>query len=142
MSDTSDAFIMGIIALNVTCVALTFVDMPQWLVTMLFYLNIIFTTIFAIETVAKMTALGIKAYFMDRWCSFDFFVAFLSLVQIGIEVWTSSDIPAVNLLRVFRVARIFRLVPKVRADTLCWCMLLGYACWTSQVSSSSTRESV
>ena len=115
MSGKFDAFIMGIIALNVACLALNHVGMPQWLTSMLVVLNIVFTAIFAIEAVAKMLALGVKEYFLDRWCSFDFFVAFLSLVQIAIDLWTSSDIPAVNLLRVFRVARIFRLVPKVRA---------------------------
>lgn len=113
MSDGFDAFIMGIIALNVTCLALNHVGMPAWLNEMLFILNILFTAIFTVEAAAKMAALGVKEYFLDRWCSFDFFVAALSLVQIAIDVWSAADIPAVNLLRVFRVARIFRLVPKV-----------------------------
>ena len=113
MSQTFDAFIMAIIGLNVACLALNYVDMPLWLVDTLFWLNIVFTSIFGLEAVAKLVALGVKPYFLDRWCAFDFFVALLSLVQIAIDIWTSSDIPAVNLLRVFRVARIFRLVPKV-----------------------------
>lgn len=121
MDDRFDAFIMGIIGLNVACLALNHVGMPGWLTETLAVLNILFTVIFAVEAAAKMIALGVKEYFMDRWCSFDFFVAALSLVQIAIDVWTSSDIPAVNLLRVFRVARIFRLVPKVR-PRLAYCL--------------------
>ena len=114
MSDTFDAFIMTIIALNILALALNYVGMPAWLVAALFWLNLVFTAIFLLEAAAKMVALGVAPYLRDRWCAFDCFVAVLSLIQIAIDVWTSSDIPAVNLLRVFRVARIFRLVPKVR----------------------------
>ena len=116
MSDGFDAFIMGVIALNVGCLALTYVGAPLWLTRALDWLNIVFTFTFAIEAVAKMIALGLKSYFQDRWCMFDCLVATLSLVQIAIDKWTTSDIPAISLLRVFRVTRIFRLIPKVRPD--------------------------
>ena len=116
MSDSFDAFIMGVIVLNVGCLALTYVGAPLWLTRALDWLNIIFTFTFAIEAVAKMIALGLKSYFQDRWCMFDCLVATLSLVQIAIDKWTTSDIPAISLLRVFRVTRIFRLIPKVRPD--------------------------
>jgi hypothetical protein len=113
MSNAFDAFIMGIIALNVFCLTLIYVDMPTWLVGTLFWLNFAFTCIFTLEAAAKVIALGVKPYFMDKWCAFDFLVAILSLLQLAIDIWTTSNIPAVNLLRVFRVARIFKLVPKV-----------------------------
>eukprot|EP00892_Ulva_mutabilis_P001295 jgi/Ulvmu1/11166/UM072_0002.1 len=114
MSDTFESIIMGIILLNVACLAINGVNMPEALVRTLTWLNIAFTTIFLLEAAAKMVALGIKQYFQDRWCMFDFAVAMVSAMQIVIELSRESDIPAVNLLRVFRVARIFRLVPKAK----------------------------
>lgn len=113
MSDAFESIIMGIILLNVACLAINGVNMPAALVSTLKWLNIAFTTIFMLEAGAKMIALGVKQYFRDRWCMFDFAVAIVSVMQIVIEMSRDSDIPAVNLLRVFRVARIFRLVPKV-----------------------------
>ena len=113
MSDAFDAFIMLMILMNVACLAITHVDMVLWLHDTLFWLNVIFTTVFCVEAIAKITALGPVSYFMDRWCIFDCLVAALSVVQIAIDVWTTSDVPAINLLRVFRVTRIFRLIPKV-----------------------------
>lgn len=114
MSDTFESIIMGIILLNVACLAINGVNMPVALISTLSWLNIAFTSIFLLEAAAKMVALGMKQYFQDRWCMFDFAVALLSAMQIIIEMSRKSDIPAVNLLRVFRVARIFRLVPKAR----------------------------
>lgn len=118
MSDAFESIIMGIILLNVACLAINGVNMPTALVSTLKFLNIAFTTIFMLEAAAKMVALGVKQYFQDRWCMFDFAVAIVSVMQIIIEMSRESDIPAVNLLRVFRVARIFRLVPKVRQEFL------------------------
>jgi hypothetical protein len=127
MSNAFDAFIMVIIALNVLCLTLVHVDMPQWLVTTLFWLNFAFTCIFTLEAAARIVALGFKPYFTDRWFAFDFLVAALSLVQIAIDIWTNSNIPAVNLLRVFRVARIFKLVPKVQTPLPCsYSMLMHF----------------
>jgi Ion transport protein len=113
MSDLFEKLIMGIILINVACLAIVSVEMPQTLVKILSWANVAFTVIFATEAVLKMIALGIKPYFRDQWCFFDFIVALSSVVQLVIEKRTDSNVPAVNLMRVFRVARIFRLVPKV-----------------------------
>lgn len=113
ISDTFESIIMLIILLNVACLAMTYVGMPSALINVLFWLNVLFTIIFILEVIFKLMGLGFKQYFQDRWCIFDCFVAILSVTQIAIDVLGDSDIPAVNLLRVFRVVRIFRLVPKV-----------------------------
>lgn len=104
---------MALILINIACLAMYHVEMPDGLTVALFWLNVAFTVIFLVEVVVKLIGLGIKQYFQDRWCLFDFFVALLSLVQIAIDMSVKSDVPAVNLLRVFRVVRVFRLVPKV-----------------------------
>ena len=104
---------MALILINIACLAMHHVGMPHALTVALFWLNVAFTVIFLLEVIVKLVGLGIKQYFQDRWCLFDFFVAMLSLVQIAIDISVKSDVPAVNLLRVFRVVRVFRLVPKV-----------------------------
>jgi voltage-gated sodium channel len=114
ISDTFESIIMIIILLNVACLAMNYVGMPSELIKALFWLNLVFAVIFVLEVVAKLIGLGFKQYFRDRWCIFDCIVAVLSVIQIAIDMLAKSDIPAVNLLRVFRVVRIFRLVPKVR----------------------------
>lgn len=113
VSDTFETIIMSFILLNIACLAMYHVGMPLALTTTLFWLNVAFTVIFIMEVIVKLIGLGIKQYFQDRWCMFDFIVALLSLVQIAIDITAKSDVPAVNLLRVFRVVRVFRLVPKV-----------------------------
>jgi hypothetical protein len=113
VSDAFETFIMALILINIACLAVYHVGMPNALTITLFWLNVAFTIIFLFEAIVKLIGLGIKQYFQDRWCIFDFFVAILSVVQIIIDFLQTSDVPAVNLLRVFRVVRVFRLVPKV-----------------------------
>lgn len=113
-SNTFESIIMGLILINVACLAMHHVGMAEELTKTIFWLNVAFTIIFLMEVVVKLIGLGVKQYFHDRWCMFDFSVAMLSAAQIAIDVAAKSDVPAVNLLRVFRVVRVFRLVPKVR----------------------------
>ena len=69
----------------------------------------VFLGIFSLEAVLKLYGLGITMYFREGWNIFDFiivigswFAAVVSLVG-GIEI-------RLTLLRVFRVARVFRLI--------------------------------
>jgi hypothetical protein len=48
----------------------------------------------------------------DAWCRFDVVVVVVSIVGAGIDLGTPSDLSFLPLIRVLRVARIFRLVPK------------------------------
>jgi Ion transport protein len=112
-SDTFETIIMGLVMLNIACLAIHHVGMSDALNSALFWLSIAFTVIFTVEVVVKLIGLGTKQYFQDRWCMFDFFVTVLSLVQIAVDIAAKNNVPAFNLLRVFRVARVFRLVPKV-----------------------------
>ena len=113
MSDTFDAFIMAVIALNTVCLGLVYVDMPLWFEATLSWLNFSFTVVFCIEAVAKITALGPRSYFTDRWCIFDFVVAALALGQLALDQVSTDEIPGISALRIVRIVRIFRLIPKV-----------------------------
>jgi hypothetical protein len=112
-SDTFETIIMVLVMLNIACLAVYHVGMSEALTVLLFWISMTFTVIFTIEVIVKLIGLGIKQYFRDPWCMFDFFVTLLSLVQIPLDVAAKQSVPAFNLLRVFRVARVFRLVPKV-----------------------------
>lgn len=48
----------------------------------------------------------------DPWCRFDMLVVALSIIGVGIDLATPSNLQFLPLLRVLRVVRIFRLVPK------------------------------
>jgi hypothetical protein len=109
-SDTFETIIMVLVMLNIACLAVYHVGMSEALTVLLFWISMTFTVIFTIEVIVKLIGLGIKQYFRDPWC---IFVTLLSLVQIPLDVAAKQSVPAFNLLRVFRVARVFRLVPKV-----------------------------
>ena len=79
--------------------------------------NVVFTGIFLVEAILKLIAIGPKWYFRDRMNSFDFLVVVASIATIAVDF--KSGRPAaegggagVNLLRVLRVARLFRLIRK------------------------------
>lgn len=48
----------------------------------------------------------------DTWCRFDVVVVIVSIIGAGIDLGTPSNLQFLPLIRVLRVVRIFRLVPK------------------------------
>merc|ERR1719473_2523850 len=67
----------------------------------------------------KWVGLGMKQYFKDPWCMFDFILVLISLVDIIITIISMGSDSEVELpfpaavvrcLRLFRVARILRIV--------------------------------
>ena len=50
----------------------------------------------------------------DKWNIFDFFMVLLSVASVLLDFFTSADLSFMPLLRVLRVARIFRLIPKAK----------------------------
>ena len=71
----------------------------------------VFSMIYYIECIIKMTALGCKGYFADAWCTFDFFLVCTSLLdQFASELLEQYlPIPPM-LLRVMRILRILRIL--------------------------------
>lgn len=113
-TDTFDAFIMAMIMCNVLFMSMEHYEMtPVW-VAATTNANYFFTALFSLEALMKLTAMGVVGYFRDAWNSFDFTVVTISLVGIFLEKVLSTNVSVVSLLRVFRVARIFRLIPKAK----------------------------
>ena len=81
-------------------------DMSSDMKSTLFWANIFFIIIFVFEFLLKIIALFPKFYFAEPWNVFDFIVVVISIVFVG---W-DTDLINPTLLRVLRIARLFRLV--------------------------------
>ena len=73
----------------------TFVLMLKWyrqktaIENSLEVLNILFTIIFCLEAVIRVSAIGFQNYFKDNWNIFDFIIALGSLIGILMNQLTS-----------------------------------------------------
>eukprot|EP00466_Bigelowiella_natans_P004329 jgi/Bigna1/69667/fgenesh1_pg.9_\ len=75
-----------------------------------FMSNIFFNVIFSLEVVIKLSAWGCRMYFSSGWNIFDFVVVLISLGSYGL-----ADGGGLSALRLFRLARLFRVVARVKA---------------------------
>ena len=50
----------------------------------------------------------------DKWCAFDALVVAVSIAGVGIDLGTEADLAFLPLLRMLRVARVFRLIPRAK----------------------------
>jgi hypothetical protein len=67
-----DLIISGVIGLNVVTMSLEFYSMPPILIDILDVFNYIFTLIFLIEAIMRITALGFVRYIKERYFLFGF----------------------------------------------------------------------
>jgi hypothetical protein len=101
-----DLVIMAIICLNITFMAAEHFGQPASLTTALKIANKTFISIFVLEALLKIAALGPRHYFASAWNRFDSFIVVISLPDLfGVEIGIGATV-----LRVFRVFRIFKLV--------------------------------
>ena len=76
---------------------------------MLKIFNYFFTTVFIVESAAKLVALGVRRHIHDRWNQLDVAIVILSLAGIILEEMESNVIPInPTIIRVMRVLRIAR----------------------------------
>ncbi|CAF5142479.1 unnamed protein product, partial [Rotaria sp. Silwood1] len=105
-----DLIIAAVIGLNVVTMSLEFYLMPPAFDLALDYCNYVFTTVFIIESISKIIALGPLRYFKDKWNQLDITIVILSIAGIVLEKMNSGHILPINptLIRVMRVLRIAR----------------------------------
>lgn len=60
-----------------------------------------------------LAAVG-SAMLQDGWCQFDLFVVSVSIVGVAIDLGTTQNLQFLPLIRVMRVARVFKLIPKAQ----------------------------
>jgi hypothetical protein len=99
---------------NTLLLAMKWYDMSEESKAIIEYINYVFSTIFTIEAIVKLIALG-KKYFKDYWNIFDFVVVVGTwIVQIILKLELGIDLQILGtLLRTLRIGRIFRIVKRV-----------------------------
>lgn len=104
-------FIMLCIILNTVTMAMKVFPKPSEDYDIIIgYINYVFAAIFTIECFIKLYALR-EVYFKDDWNKFDICCVFATLVGIIINEATDLEIGSVmSAIRLFRIARLFRLV--------------------------------
>jgi hypothetical protein len=115
VSDKFEVIVMVSILLNIVVMALAHDGMNDTWVSTLFYINCAFAVMFLLEATAKIYAYNPKEYFSDNWNRFDFFVVVISIGGVVITLFAGQDAAYVSMIRIFRVARIFRLIPKAKS---------------------------
>lgn len=98
-------FIMSMILVNTSIMALVHYDQGSDWDLALNILNYFFAGLFAAEAAIKLLGFGVKQYFSIGWNRFDFILVILSFVGETVDLGQLA-----TLLRIVRVARIFRLV--------------------------------
>lgn len=77
-------------------------------------LNYVFTGIYTLEMIVKMTALG-KTYFKDGWCIFDFLIVISAWFGILLLEIFKIDVGSITtIIRSFRIARVLKLIKKAK----------------------------
>ena len=77
-------------------------------------INYVFTGIYTLEMIVKMTALG-KTYFKDGWCIFDFLIVISAWLGILLLEIFKIDVGSITtIIRSFRIARVLKLIKKAK----------------------------
>ncbi|CAF3425077.1 unnamed protein product [Rotaria socialis] len=107
-----DLIIAAVIGLNVVTMSLEFYLMPRVFDSALDYCNYVFTSVFIVESISKIVALGPLRYFKDKWNQLDTMIVVLSIGGIAMEKMKNGQVLPINptLIRVMRVLRIARVL--------------------------------
>ncbi|XP_054713123.1 muscle calcium channel subunit alpha-1-like [Uloborus diversus] len=120
--------IFVLIMINTLTLAMKFYGQPKLYTETLDVLNIVFTTVFALEFVFKLMAFKFKNYFGDAWNVFDFIIVLGSFIDIIYgEVNPNSGIISINFFRLFRVMRLVKLLSRGEGiRTLLWTFIKSF----------------
>ena len=123
--------IMGCIVFNFLAMALSYEGCNATYELILNVSNYFFTGVFIVECIIKIMAYGLEGYFHTNWNRFDFFIVFVSILEIIFESISIVDSIFLKkyqinkILKVLRVLRVFRLIKIVKGldkviETLSW----------------------
>ncbi|GAB6020081.1 Voltage-dependent calcium channel type D subunit alpha-1 [Chamberlinius hualienensis] len=120
--------IFTLILVNTISLAMKFHNQPDSYTKALDVLNMIFTTIFALEFLFKLAAFRFKNYFGDAWNVFDFIIVLGSFIDIVYsEVNPGTNIISINFFRLFRVMRLIKLLSRGEGiRTLLWTFIKSF----------------
>ncbi|KAK4471145.1 hypothetical protein MN116_005541 [Schistosoma mekongi] len=116
------------ILINTISLAMKVEGQPNAYADALDYLNMIFTGVFTVEFVLKLTAFGFKNYFSDPWNVFDFIIVVGSFVDINMShLAANSKFISINFFRLFRVMRLVKLLNRGEGiRTLLWTFVKSF----------------
>lgn len=110
-----EVLILGCIVLNTLVLSINWYDMSDEFSTNLDYINYGFASIFALEAIIKLTALGFKIYFHDNGNSFDFAIVIASIVSSLISIKFNMKFGAsATFIRALRLARILKFFQRAK----------------------------
>jgi len=104
-----DNIIIIIILANMITIAIEFEGSSQYHTDTLKVFNYFFTSIFILECIIKLLALGYKKYFYIGWNKFDFFVVATSIIDIVISNAFNSKVSFIKSFQIIRVLRVLRV---------------------------------
>lgn len=101
------------IILNTVILATNWYGMPPELETIFGYINHVFTVVFSIEAIIKITGFGF-VYFKKFWNLFDFFILICTIIQIvnSMVSFKNELILYATVLRVLKLLKMARLLKK------------------------------
>ncbi|XP_032869031.1 voltage-dependent T-type calcium channel subunit alpha-1I [Amblyraja radiata] len=110
-----DLFITFTICINVITMSLEHYSQPKSLEIALKYCNYMFTTVFVLESIIKLVALGLRRFFKERWNQLDLAIVLLSVMGITLEeIEISAALPInptiIRIMRVLRITRVLKLL--------------------------------
>ncbi|KAL5022052.1 hypothetical protein ScPMuIL_001207 [Solemya velum] len=88
------------------------VYMSDTTITALYYLNIIFCSLFLAEMLIKWFALGFKRYFTSFWTCLDFIIVVISILSLVADSLNLTNVQAFRSLRTLRALRPLRAVSR------------------------------
>ena len=104
-----DLFIFFIIFTNLIILGMSYSDANHSYNEILNLLNIFFSSIFFIEFILKIIALGFKGYFFSIWNIMDLFIVITSAINISLTYGSDTKniyFKAFQSLRIFRILKL------------------------------------
>nr|CAH0100905.1 unnamed protein product [Daphnia galeata] len=117
-----------LISTNTITLGMKFYGQPEVYTQALDILNMIFTSVFALEFVLKLAAFRFKNYFSDPWNVFDFVIVLGSFIDIVYsQLNPDSNLISINFFRLFRVMRLVKLLSRGEGiRTLLWTFMKSF----------------
>eukprot|EP00760_Papus_ankaliazontas_P006722 PhM_4_TR13151/c0_g1_i1/m.24910 len=102
--------IAGIIVLNVAVMATESAEQSGNRDRLMQTADLCFISVFFVEAMLKIFALGPKEYFSLGWNRFDAFIVVLSVAGLVVSVSSGVDTAAITAFRIMRLIRLFRVI--------------------------------
>ncbi|CAF0938668.1 unnamed protein product [Rotaria sordida] len=121
--------IFSLIMINTVVLAMKYNKQPDNYSKALDYLNIVFTTIFALEFILKMAAFHFRNYFSDPSNCCDFVIVVGSLIDILYTdiIAPGTNVISINFFRLFRVMRLVKVLSRGEGiRTLLWTFIKSF----------------